>query len=104
MGGVLQHGSLPLFGDLTRITQALAFPDAAARQAAAARLLAHATTAEWVLGARLDFDTVANALRHGFEQALDLQFEKAELSERELTRAEELVQEKYANRAWTERV
>ncbi len=32
--GVLQHGSLPLTGDLTRICQALVFPDEAARAAA----------------------------------------------------------------------
>ena len=37
--GVLQHGSLPLAGDLSRITQVLVFPSEAARQEAAARLL-----------------------------------------------------------------
>src|SRR5512135_748694 len=33
--GVLQHGSLPLTGDLRRITEALAFPDGASRTEAA---------------------------------------------------------------------
>ncbi len=37
--GVLQHGSLPLTGDLTRICQALAFEDEAAREEASKRLL-----------------------------------------------------------------
>jgi lipoate-protein ligase A len=104
LGGVLQHGSLPLTGDLTRITRALSFAGEAERQAAAARLLEHATTAEQALGAALDFDTAAQAFRRGFEHALDLQFEESPLSPEELARAEELLRDKYANPAWTERV
>ena len=42
--GVLQHGSLPLTGDLARITTALVFPDEAARRAAGQRLLERAVT------------------------------------------------------------
>src|SRR5918996_1504052 len=42
--GVLQHGSLPLTGDLSRICQALVFENELARQAAAQRLLNSATT------------------------------------------------------------
>src|SRR5512138_3756407 len=42
--GVLQHGSLPLTGDLTRICQALTFEQEARRTEAANRLLARATT------------------------------------------------------------
>jgi lipoate-protein ligase A len=54
--GVLQHGSLPLYGDLTRITQALVFPDEESRQRAAQRLLAHAANVE-MLGKSLSWET-----------------------------------------------
>ncbi len=48
--GVLQHGSLPLKGNLARITDALTFVDETERLNAAHRLLERATTVETVLG------------------------------------------------------
>jgi len=101
--GVLQHGSLPLVGDLTRICDGLVFHDEAARNAAARRLLARAATVESVLGRKLDWEEAARALAQGFEAALGICFERGEMSQSELKRAEELVEGKYGNPAWTER-
>jgi len=101
--GVLQHGSLPLTGDLTRICQALAFNDEAARGDSAQRLLTRATTVESVLGRRVDWETAAQAFVRGFEAQLGIRFERAEMSGSESERAEELVEEKYAHPSWTER-
>ncbi|MGC8855613.1 MAG: lipoate--protein ligase family protein [Anaerolineae bacterium] len=102
--GVLQHGSLPLTGDLTRITQALAFADENARQQAACRLLARATTVEAALGRAVAWETAAQAFVRAFETQLGLSFERGELSGSEIRRAEELIVEKYDHPAWTERV
>jgi len=102
--GVLQHGSLPLTGDLARICQALVFPDESAREAAMQRLLARATTVESVLGREVTWDTAGQAFVRAFEAQLGLKLEAGELSESELTRAEELVNEKYAHSSWTERI
>ncbi|MGB7876921.1 MAG: lipoate--protein ligase family protein [Anaerolineales bacterium] len=102
--GVLQHGSLPLTGDLTRICQALVFLDDSAREKAMQRLLARATTVESVLGREVDWDSAAQAFVRAFEAQLGLSFEEGELSESELARAEELVHEKYAHPSWTERI
>jgi lipoate-protein ligase A len=102
--GVLQHGSLPLTGDLTRICQALVFPDEAAREAAMQRLLARATTVESVLGQEVTWETAKQAFVRAFEAQLGLNLEAGELSESELARAEELVNEKYAHPSWTERI
>ncbi|MCB0117626.1 MAG: lipoate--protein ligase family protein [Anaerolineales bacterium] len=101
--GVLQHGSLPLTGDLTRICDALVFENESARQTAKESLLARATTVESVLGAAVAWKTAAQAFVHGFEAQLGIQFEHGELSKSELQRAEELVEEKYAHPSWTER-
>lgn len=101
--GVLQHGSLPLYGDLTRITQALLFPDHTARQRAAERLLNRATTAELALGQILSWEEAACAIRTAFEQSLNLDLIQSELTSNELHRAEQLYREKYANPAWTEK-
>jgi lipoate-protein ligase A len=102
--GVLQHGSLPLTGDLTRICQALVFENEAARENAAGRLLARATTVESALGRALTWDEAAEAFIRAFEAQLGLCFERGELSESESRRAEELVREKYDHPSWTERV
>jgi lipoate-protein ligase A len=102
--GVLQHGSLPLTGDLTRICQALAFSDESAREAAMERLLARATNVESVLGQEVAWETAAQAFVRAFEGRLGLKFEAGELSGSELARAEELVSEKYAHPSWTERI
>jgi lipoate-protein ligase A len=101
--GVLQHGSLPLVGDLTRICDALVFKDEAAHASAAQRLLAHATTVETVLGRGVGWETAAQAFVRGFEAQLGIQFVREEMSESELKRTEELVQEKYGHSSWTER-
>lgn len=102
--GVLQHGSLPLTGDLTRICDALVFENQSARQEAKERLLARATTVESVLGVETSWEAAAQALVKGFEAELGIQFELAELSPSELKQAEELVKEKYRDDRWNNRV
>jgi lipoate-protein ligase A len=101
--GVLQHGSLPLTGNLTRITQALSFPDELARRQAAERLLNRATTAEAALGHAPTWEQAAQAFMAAFQQALNLELLPAEPGPAELQRAEQLVREKYANPAWNEK-
>jgi lipoate-protein ligase A len=102
--GVLQHGSLPLTGDLTRICQALVFENESAREDASKRLLARATTVESALGRAVSWESAAQAFIHAFEAQLGLCFERGELSESESRRTEELVQEKYDHPSWTERI
>ncbi|MCI0520981.1 MAG: lipoate--protein ligase family protein [Chloroflexi bacterium] len=102
--GVLQHGSLPLYGDLTRITQALAYPDEAARSHAAQRLTARAATVEEILGYPLPWETAAHAFIAAFSQALDLTLLPADLTPAEESRAAQLLAAKYASPAWTQRV
>ena len=102
--GVLQHGSLPLTGDLTRICDALIFADEAVRQNAKERLLARATTVETVIGVDVAWEHAAQSLVRGFEAQLGIRFERGEMSASEIQRTEELVQEKYAHSSWTERV
>lgn len=95
--GVLQHGTLPLHGDLTRITRALAFENEQARAAAAARLLERAATVESALGRRVAWRVAADAFQEAFAAVLNLTFEQDELSAAERERARELVETKYAS-------
>ena len=102
--GVLQHGSLPLTGDLSRICDALIFENESTRQNSKERLLARATTVESVLGVEISWERAAQSLIHGFEAQLGIQFERGKMSASEIQRTEELVKEKYAHPSWTERI
>lgn len=102
--GVLQHGSLPLTGDLARICQALVFENESAREDASKRLLARAATVESALGRAVSWETAAESFIRAFEHQLDLSLEKGELSASESERTDELVRDKYAHPSWTERV
>ena len=102
--GVLQHGSLPLYGDLGRIVQALVFSDEAARQTAAQKLHSRAATLQEVSGRIIPWEEIAQAFIAAFEQALNLRLTPSNLTPGELARVEELAARKYADRNWTERV
>ena len=101
---VLQHGSLPLYGDLSRIVQALNFQSEVSRHAAAKRLLERATTVESILGHPVEWETVRDAFILAFEHTLDICFHIDVLTTFELERAAQLVEQKYAHPTWTERV
>jgi lipoate-protein ligase A len=102
--GVLQHGSLPLFGDLTRIVQALAFSDEAQRDLAAARLRERATTVEEIMNRRLEWQAASQAFIQAFQQVLNLNLQPGDLTPKELIRAEQLIAEKYTNPDWNARM
>jgi lipoyl(octanoyl) transferase len=102
--GVLQHGSLPLYGDLTRITQVLHFENEESREEAASRLLEHATTVELVTGIKVLWDQAASALSSAFSNCLNIIFEIQPLTLEERKRALRLVDEKYNHPGWTRRI
>lgn len=102
--GVLQHGTLPLYGDLGRIVQVLVFPDENARLVAAQSLHAHAATLQEVTGILIQWQQTAQAFAAAFEQSLNLHLTDANLTPAELARAEELVESKYAHSDWTEKL
>lgn len=102
--GVLQHGSLPLYGDLARIVDALKFENQVKRNQAKSRLLAHATTLERELEQRVEWQQASDAIKQGFMSILNLDLQPGELTEEEKTRAQTLMQEKYAHPSWTERI
>jgi lipoate-protein ligase A len=102
--GILQHGSLPLGGDLSRICVALRYDSAPVRAAARVRVLERAGTLERLLERPVRWSEAAQALQAGFQQALGWKFEKAELSQPERMRSDAIEIERYRNPDWTERV
>jgi lipoyl(octanoyl) transferase len=98
---ILQHGTLPLSGDIALICDALAYPDEGSREEAKQLVRERATTLETVLGETIAWGTAAETLLRGFADTFGLQFEETGLSAEEITVAHELVQQRYANAEWT---
>ncbi len=101
--GILQHGALPLKGDLSRIITALVFPTPEAETKARERLLKRATTVEVELGYAPDWQTTSNAFQEAFRRTLNLDLVPGDLTVQESERADVLMQEKYALIDWTKR-
>lgn len=103
---VLQHGSLPLVGDITRLIDLLVLDEQEATRLRA-QLASHACTLATALGVADDdpavrFEAVAAALVKGFQETLALTFQWGALTPAEAHHTARLIREQYANPAWTE--
>lgn len=95
---VLQHGTLPLMGDVARICHYLV--DAPPQD----RVRARATTLKNALGRPVSWEEAVQAMIAGFGAALNLSFERASLVPEECQWLVDLRREKYSNNDWTWRV
>lgn len=102
--GVLQHGSLPLSGDLSRITQVLLYPSESKRQEGINRLMSHAGTVESLTGKVISFEMAAQAFTKAFSMELDLELVASKPSIEELLHTHELMDKKYQSDDWTLRL
>lgn len=103
---MLQHGSLPLAGDIARLIDVLALP---AEEATILReqLRERACTLAQALGVAEDapvvqFDHVAQAIAQGFRDALGLTLKPGQLTPDEVRTSARLIREQYANPEWTQ--
>ncbi len=94
-GGLLQHGAIPLTGDIARICSFLTAP------ADPARVRARATTLAEALGREISWEEAAEAVAAGFARAFGLHMEPGSLSPWEMEMARQLREEKYAVDRWT---
>jgi lipoate-protein ligase A len=103
-GIVLQHGTLPLTGDIARICDVLVFNAEDNREAVKARVRKRAATVGEALGREVTWDEAAAAMTRGFAEALNLELVETPLTEREKELAEQLRAEKYATEGWNARL
>lgn len=103
-GYVLQHGSLPLVGDITRLIDVLALP---AEEAAALRteLKARACTLAQALNVDdaseiATFDRAVAAMQHGFAEVLQMNFQPGGLTPAEVRRSAELIRTQFGSDTW----
>jgi len=100
---LLQHGSLPLQGELRRITRVLALPKGE-QLGAAARLTQHATTLEMALGTKYSWNAVREVFEQGFRSHFNITFRSATLTETEWQHALRLRATKYSLTEWNLRM
>jgi lipoate-protein ligase A len=130
-GMVLQHGTLPLTGDLSRIFDCLKRPEPHSAGSNSSQphpsqtalvsdknqaetseqvrdwrdwLLSRACTLQQALGREVPFHEVANALAQGFASALNLRLEPGELTDHEGSLVQRLRRKQYANDSWNRRI
>jgi lipoyl(octanoyl) transferase len=98
-GKVLQHGSLPLYGDIARVARYLTFASEQERQALAMHLRERATTLSDALGGRVTFSQAAQAMARGFAAALNMDLSAGEPSANEVAAARRIHDHKLAELA-----
>ena len=102
--GILQHGSLPLFGDITDISTVLSFSNTKEKSEASQRLSKRATSLESILRRKVTWGDAAREFIIAFQEVLNIELEPGELSRSENDRATELEKNKYGNPDWTRRI
>ncbi len=100
---MLQHGAIPLWGDVTRLVDFLALP-AEEKERLRTHLTRRATTLSAALGREVTFDEVADALARGFAEVLNIILVPGDLTDTERELAHMIEAATYRNSEWTERV
>lgn len=101
--GILQHGTLPLHGDISRICDALAYETSSEREQAKQQVRQRATTLDSVLGQQISWWDAAECLVNGFAETFALKFVDDKLTPDEETLVKTLIQDTYANTEWIEK-
>jgi lipoate-protein ligase A len=99
--GLLQHGTLPLTGDIARICDALVYESVAAREASKAHVRERAITLEDALGREVSWDEAVGEMMRGFSGTFDVELVGGRLSPEEQAEAKRLEAEIYGAESWT---
>lgn len=100
-GALLQHGTLPLDGDLARICDGLRFESEASRNLRKRNVRERALTLAEAAGKPLTWAEAASAIERGFASAFGLEIKSGQLTPAESNQVEQLLAERFANPAWT---
>jgi lipoyl(octanoyl) transferase len=95
-GKVLQHGSLPLYGDIARVARYLTFASEQERQTLETHLRERATTLRDALGRPMTYSEAAQAMARGFAEALNVELAPGEPSANEVAAARRIHDHKLA--------
>jgi len=100
-GGLLQHGTIPLTGDIARICDVLRYDSEDERAAAAQHVRRRALTLAQAAGFPVSFEEAAAALIEGFAQTFDVEWVDGTLTTAEQALVEQHTASTYGDTAWT---
>lgn len=100
-GAILQHGTLPLYGDVSDICDALVYADGKARDLSKISVRKRAATLQDALGVIVSWDDAVEAMVRGFEQVFDVKWVQDGLTPHEQTEVERLAHDVYGHDEWT---
>lgn len=101
LGMVLQHGTILVDADLDKMFQLLKVSDEKIRDKMISSAEKRVTTLNKELSKKPSHEKVAEALEKGFKQSIGIKLAKGKITDEEMTLAEKLSKEKYANEDWT---
>lgn len=99
-GVVLHHGTLLVRADIETMKKVLKIPEEKMSDKAAKSLEERVTSLEKLLEREVSMEEVKEAVKKGFEKALDVRFKEGELTEYEKELVRRLVEEKYSRDEW----
>ncbi len=99
-GVVLHHGTLLAKADIETMKRVLRIPDEKMSDKAAKSLEERVTSLEKLLGREVSMHEVKEAVKKGFEKALNVKFEDGKLTKYEEEHVRKLVEEKYSRDEW----
>lgn len=97
---ILQHGTILLDVDVDKMFTLLKVPQEKMRDKLIKDVKQRVVGVRGILGRRVDHNSCQEALINGFRKALNLDFIKSRLTESEITKAQELKENKYSLSEW----
>jgi len=100
---VLQHGTIPLSGDISRICDGLQFVDEAVRELAKTSVRSRAITLSEAVGHSVSWEAAAEGVHGAFAEVLNIRMTPGVLSDAEWAQTESLRTSRYDAKDWTHR-
>ncbi len=101
---VLQHGAIPVFGDISRIVSGLNYADENVKSSAREQINNRATTLEAVVKRVIPWQVLTETFVKAQVQNNNLYFLEGTYTQEEIDFAQELKNKKYAVKSWNERI
>jgi len=100
LNAILQHGTILIDVDVEKMFKVLKVSDEKIKDKMIKSVKERVTSIKNELGKEVNFNEVAEALKKGFEEALNIKLSLGKLTEEEKALAEKLKVEKYSTKEW----
>ncbi|MDC3412118.1 lipoate--protein ligase family protein [Aquibacillus sp. 3ASR75-11] len=99
-GVILQHGSIPIDIDQTKLFDMFLYPNERVKERARKKFGDKAVSINEVANKPVTFSIAKDAFKKGFEKGLNIELEPFDLSQEQLEQVNELAKSKYMSKEW----